>query len=176
MPCEHGQRDVCCRPWAYSRHPFCQVEKTRLPAEMLRLDNRTTCYLEFKPPDFRSSFRPPSAMNRLRKAASKSDDKSSHWGRFPTTTGPNRPTRRRLWSRGCDGFASSRSCRASPATCGAGSGCRLQPRSAARDAGPRRSSFLSRRKNTKGVDMLDYWLDLQVFVLPMALRTAYCCS
>lgn len=27
MPCEHGQVDVCCRPWAYSRHPFCQDEK-----------------------------------------------------------------------------------------------------------------------------------------------------
>lgn len=24
MSCEHGQRDVCCRSWAYSRHPFCQ--------------------------------------------------------------------------------------------------------------------------------------------------------
>lgn len=27
IPCEHRQRDVCCRPWAYSRHPFCQEEK-----------------------------------------------------------------------------------------------------------------------------------------------------
>ena len=62
-------------------------------------------------------------------------------------TNPGRPTRRRLWSRGCDGFASSRSCRASPAAFGAGSRCRLLPRSAARGAGPRRSSLLSRRKN-----------------------------
>ena len=68
---------------AHDAHPFCQDEKTRLPAEMLRLDNRTTCYLEFEPPDFCSSFRPPSAMNRLRKAASKSDGKSSYWDRFP---------------------------------------------------------------------------------------------
>ena len=68
---------------AHDAHPFCQDEKTRLPAEMLRLDNRTTCCLEFEPPDFCSSFRPPSAMNRLRKAASKSDGKSSHWDRFP---------------------------------------------------------------------------------------------
>ena len=62
-------------------------------------------------------------------------------------TNPNRPTRRRLWSRGCDGFASSRSCPASLTAFGAGSRCRLQPRSAARGAGPRRSSLLSRRKN-----------------------------
>ena len=68
---------------SHDAHPFCQDEKTRLPAEMLRLDNRTTCYLEFEPPDFRSSFRPPSAMNRLRKASSKSDNKSSHWDKFP---------------------------------------------------------------------------------------------
>lgn len=68
---------------AHDARPFCQDEKTRLPAEMLRLDNRTTCYLEFEPPDFCSSFRPPSAMNRLRKAASKSDGKSSYWDRFP---------------------------------------------------------------------------------------------
>lgn len=83
MPCEHGQRDVCCRPWAYSRHPFCQDEKTRLPAEILRLDSRTICFLEFEPPDFCSSFRPSSTMNQLRKAAFESDRKSSHWGRFP---------------------------------------------------------------------------------------------
>ena len=61
-------------------------------------------------------------------------------------TNPGRPTRRRLWSRGCDGFASSRSCPASPATFGAGSRCRLPPRSAAQGAGPQRSSLLSRRK------------------------------
>lgn len=69
---------------------------------------------------------------------------------FPTrdsATNPGQPTRRRLLNRGCDGFASSRSCRASPAAFGAGSRCRLQPRSAARGAGPRRSSLLSRRKN-----------------------------
>ena len=29
MPCEHGQVDVCCRPWTYSRHPFCQDENAR---------------------------------------------------------------------------------------------------------------------------------------------------
>ncbi len=62
-------------------------------------------------------------------------------------TNLNRPTRRRLWSRGCDGFASSRSYQASPAAFDAGSRCRLPPRSAARGAGPRRSSLLSRRKN-----------------------------
>ena len=27
------------RPWVYKRHPFCQDEKTRLPAEILRLDS-----------------------------------------------------------------------------------------------------------------------------------------
>ena len=91
-------------------------------------------------------------------------------------TNPNQPTHRRLWSRGCDGFANSRSCRALPAAFDAGSRCRLQPRSAARGAGPRRSSLLSRRKNTKGADRLDYWLNLQFFALPMALRTAYCAS
>lgn len=83
MPCEHGQRDVSCRPWAYRRHPFCQDEKTRLPAEMFRLDSRTICFLEFEPPDFCSLFRPSSTMNQLRKAASKSVSKSSHWDIFP---------------------------------------------------------------------------------------------
>ena len=71
------------RTRAHYGHPFCQDEKTRLPAEMLRLDSRTICFLEFEPPDFYSSFRPSSTMNRLRKAASKSDSKSSHWGIFP---------------------------------------------------------------------------------------------
>ena len=71
------------RARADERHPFCQDEKTRLPAEMLRLDSRTICFLEFEPPDFCSSFRPSSTMNRLRKAAFESDSKSSHWGRFP---------------------------------------------------------------------------------------------
>ena len=70
-----------------------------------------------------------------------------HFYRNVLATNPNRPTHRRLWSRGCDGFANSRSCPASPAAFGAGSRCRLQPRSAARDAVPRRSSLLSRRKN-----------------------------
>lgn len=80
---ELGAERRAFRTRSDKRHPFCQDEKTRLPAEMLRLDNRTTCYLEFEPPGFYSSFRPPSAMNRLRKAAFKSDRKSSHWGRFP---------------------------------------------------------------------------------------------
>ena len=80
---ELGAERRAFRTRSDKRHPFCQDEKTRLPAEMLRLDNRTTCYLEFEPPGFCSSFRPPSAMNRLRKAAFKSDRKSSHWDRFP---------------------------------------------------------------------------------------------
>ena len=71
------------RSRAYDAHPFCQDEKTRLPAEMLRLDSRTICFLEFEPPDFCSSFRPSSTMNQLRKAAFESDRKSSHRGRFP---------------------------------------------------------------------------------------------
>ena len=71
------------RPRAYDAHPFCQDEKTRLPAEMIRLDSRTTCFLEFEPPDFCNLFRPSLAMGQLRKAASKSDSKSSHWDRFP---------------------------------------------------------------------------------------------
>lgn len=70
------------RARAHDAHPFCQDEKTRLPAEMLRLDSRTICFLEFEPPTFCSSFRPSSTMNQLRKAAFKSDRKSSHWGRF----------------------------------------------------------------------------------------------
>ena len=65
-------------------------------------------------------------------------------------TGPNRPTRRRLWSRGCDGFASSRSCLALPATFDAGSRRRSRPQPAMRDAGPRCSSLLSRRKRKAG--------------------------
>lgn len=89
-------------------------------------------------------------------------------------TNPGQPTRRRLLSRGCDGFASSRSRPASPATFDADSRCRLPLRSAARGAVPRRSSLLSRRKNAEVADMLDHWLDLQFSVLPMALRTAYC--
>ncbi len=81
--CRRLQPRSAVRAQAHDAHPFCQDEKTRLPAEMLRLDSRTICFLEFEPPDFCSSFRPSSAMNRLRKAASKSDSKSSHWGRFP---------------------------------------------------------------------------------------------
>lgn len=65
-------------------------------------------------------------------------------------TNPGRPTHRRLWSRGCGGFASSRSCRASPTAFDAGIRCRLLPRSAGRGAGPRRSSLLSRRKREAG--------------------------
>ncbi len=72
-----------CGTRAHDAHPFCQDEKTRLPAEMLRLDSRTICFLEFEPPDFCNLFRPSSTMNRLRKAAFKSDSKSSHWDRFP---------------------------------------------------------------------------------------------
>lgn len=34
------------------------------------------------------------------------------------------------------------------------------------DGGRLSSSLLSRRKNTKGADRLDYWIDLRVFVLP----------
>ena len=68
---------------AHDAHPFCQDEKTRLPAEMIRLDSRTTCFLEFEPPDFCGSFRPSLTMNQLRKAAFKSNSKSSHWDRFP---------------------------------------------------------------------------------------------
>ena len=71
------------RAWTYYGHPFCQDEKTRLPAEMLRLDSRTICFLEFESPDFCNSFQPSSAMSQLRKAAFKSDSESSHWGRFP---------------------------------------------------------------------------------------------
>ena len=71
------------RARAHDAHPFCQDEKTRLPAEMLRLDSRTTCFLEFEPPDFCSSFQPSSEMNQLRKAASKSNKESSHWDGFP---------------------------------------------------------------------------------------------
>ena len=78
MPCKHGQVDVCCRPWAYSRHPFCHDVKTRLPAKMLRLDSRTICFLEFESPDFCNSFQPSSAMKQLRKNAFESDSKSSH--------------------------------------------------------------------------------------------------
>ena len=55
----------------------------------------------------------------------------------PFATSRGRPTRRRLWSRGCDGFASSRSCPASPAAFGVGSRRRLRPQPAMRDAGPR---------------------------------------
>ena len=66
------------------------------------------------------------------------------------TTNPNQPIRRRLWSRGCDEFANSRSCRASPTAFDADSRCKLLPRSAAQGADPRRSSLLSRRKRKAG--------------------------
>lgn len=61
-------------------------------------------------------------------------------------TGQGRLTRRRLWGRGCDGFASSRLCPASPAAFSVGSHRRSRPQPATRDAGPRCSSLLSRRK------------------------------
>ena len=53
-------------------------------------------------------------------------------------------------------------------------GCNLvrQRRARSHDAHP----FCQDGKNTKGADRLDYWLDLQVFVLTMAQRTAYCTS
>lgn len=63
---------------AYDAHPFYQDENTRLPAEMLRLDSRTICFLEFESPDFCNSFQPSSAMEQLRKTAFESDSKSSH--------------------------------------------------------------------------------------------------
>ena len=69
--------------WAHDAHPFCQDEKTRLPAEMLFLDSLTICFLAFEPPDFCSSFRPSLTMNQPRKAAFKSNGESSHWGGFP---------------------------------------------------------------------------------------------
>ena len=72
-----------CRTRAHNRDPFCQDEKTRLPAEMFRLDSRTICFLEFEPPNFCSLFRPSSTMNQLRKTASRSNSKSFHWGIFP---------------------------------------------------------------------------------------------
>lgn len=42
-----------------------------------------------------------------------------------------------------------------------------------RGGGPTTLIPFVKMKNTKDADKLDYWLDLQVFVLPMALRTAY---
>ena len=80
---ELGAERRAFRTRSDKRHPFCQDEKTRLPAEMIRLDSRTTCFLEFEPPDFCGSFRPSLTMNQLRKAAFKSNSKSSHWDRFP---------------------------------------------------------------------------------------------
>ena len=80
---ELGSKGQALRARADKGHPLCQDEKARLPAEMIRLDSRTICFLEFEPPTFCSSFRPSSTMNQLRKAAFKSDRKSSHWGRFP---------------------------------------------------------------------------------------------
>ena len=72
-----------CGTRVHDANPFCQDEKTRLPAEMFRLDSRTICFLEFEPPNFCSLFRPSSTMNQLRKTASRSNSKSFHWGIFP---------------------------------------------------------------------------------------------
>ena len=91
-------------------------------------------------------------------------------------TNPNRPTRRRLWSRGCDGFASSRSCRALPAAFGAGSRCRLPPHSATRGAGPQRSSLCARRQSLRKGKWQKITSALRFSVLPKAIRTAYCAT
>ena len=56
--------------------------KNKITCRNAPIDSRTICFLEFEPPTFCSSFRPSPTMNQLRKAAFKSDRKSSHWGRF----------------------------------------------------------------------------------------------
>ena len=65
-----------------SAHRSTETADENVPPEtatvLAELSKADSCFVEFC-----SLFRPPSAMKRLRKAVSKSDGKSSHWGRFP---------------------------------------------------------------------------------------------
>ena len=71
------------RPRAYDAHPFCQDEKTRLPAEMLRLNGRDARCQGFKPNGVYVSSQTPSTTNRRRKNCARIDKESSHWDIFP---------------------------------------------------------------------------------------------
>ena len=64
---------------AHDAHPFCQDEKTRLPAEMPRLDGRDARYQRFKPNGIYIPAQTPSTTNRRRKNCARTGKEPSHW-------------------------------------------------------------------------------------------------
>ena len=67
------------RSRADNAHPFCQDEKTRLPAEMPRLDGRDARYQRFKPNGIYIPAQTPSTTNRRRKNCARTGKEPSHW-------------------------------------------------------------------------------------------------
>lgn len=80
---ELGAKSRALRTQSDKGHPFCQDEKTRLPAEMIRLDGRDARCQRFKPNGVYVSSQTPSTMNRHRKNCARTGIESPHWGIFP---------------------------------------------------------------------------------------------